>query len=197
MPIVFFAALAEATVGVGVVVPGVVLMFLAGAYTAEQGGVLPFVFVIAVAGTLIGDMVSYGLGRWGSRRVAGSRFRATLEMGQALISGHTRWLIPFYHLHSVTRAVGPFGSGALRLPLRVWMPLDFAGAVFSNAVWVGTGAFFGQAVLTERGTLEPHPALRIGIVVAATVWFLLVQQSVGRRLRELRAERVAEKAPAP
>ena len=197
MPIVFFAALAEATVGLGVVFPGVVLMFLAGAYTVEQGGVLPLVFVVAVAGTLIGDTVSYGLGRWGSRWVAGSRFRAMLGVGQSLIRGHTRWLIPFYHLHSVTRAVGPFGSGALRLPLRVWMPLDFAGAVFSNAVWVGTGAVLGQAVLTERGTLEPHPALRIGVVVAATVWFLLVQRSVGRRLRELRAERVADEAPAP
>lgn len=197
MPIVFFAAVAEATVGVGVVFPGVVLMFLAGAYTVEQGGVLPLVFAMAVAGTLIGDTVSYGLGRWGSRWVAGGRFRAMLEVGQTLIRGHTRWLIPFYHLHSVTRAVGPFGSGALRLPLRVWMPLDFAGAVFSNAVWVGTGAVLGQAVLTERGTLEPHPALRIGVVVAATTWFLLVQRSVGRRLRELRAERVAEEASAP
>ena len=197
MPIVFFAALAEATVGVGVVFPGVVLMFLAGAYTVEQGGALPLVFVIAVAGTLIGDTVSYGLGRWGSRWVVGSRFRAMLEVGQTLIHGHTRWLIPFYHLHSVTRAVGPFGSGTLRLPLRIWMPLDFAGAVFSNAVWVGTGAVLGQAVLTERGTLEPHPALRIGVVVAATVWFLLVQRSVGRRLRELRAERVADEAPVP
>ncbi len=197
MPIVFFAALAEATVGVGVVVPGVVLMFLAGAYTVEQGGVLPLVFVMAVAGTLIGDMVSYGLGRWGSRWVAGSRFGATLEVGEALISGHTRWLIPFFHLHSITRAVGPFGSGALRLPLRVWMPLDFAGAMLSNAVWVGTGAVLGQAVLTERGTLEQHPALRIGIIVVATAWFLLVHRSVSRRLRELQAERVAEEAPAP
>ena len=196
VPIVFFAALAEATVGVGVVFPGVVLMFLAGAYSVEQGGVLPLVFVMAVAGTLIGDIVSYGLGRWGSRWVASSRFRATLGVGEALISGHTRWLIPFYHLHSVTRAVGPFGSGALRLPLRVWMPLDVAGAVLSNAVWVGTGALLGQAVLTERGTLEQHPALRIGVVVLATAWFLIVHRTVGRRLRELQAEGRAEEAPA-
>lgn len=197
MPIVFFAALAEATVGVGIVFPGLVLMFLAGAYTVEQGGVVLLVFAVAVAGTVIGDMVSYGLGRWGSRWVAGSRFRSALEVGRALISGRTRWLIPFYHLHSVTRAVGPFASGALRLPLRVWMPLDFAGAVLSNAVWVGTGAVLGQAVLTERGTLEQHPALRIGIIVVATAWFLLVHRSVRRRLRELQAERVAEEAPAP
>lgn len=197
VPIVFVSALAEATVGVGVVFPGVVLIFLAGAYTAEQGGSLPLVFVAAFIGTVLGDTLSYGIGRWGRRWLGGGRLGGALGVGESLVRGQARWLIPFYHLHSATRAVGPFGSGALRLPLRVWMPLDYAGAVIADLVWVGSGALLGGAVLTERGTLEQHPALRIGLAVLAVVWVLFAYRTLLRRLRELRAQRASEEAPAP
>lgn len=189
------AALLEATVGVGVVFPGVVLMFLAGAYAAEGDASLAAVFLFALAGTIIGDTWSYGLGRWGSRWLAGGRFASSLRLGEALASGQTRWLIPFYHLHSATRAVGPFGSGALRLPLRLWLPLDYLGAVIANVAWVGSGALIGQAVLTERGTLEPNPLLRIGLAMLAGAWLLVAHGALTRRLRSLRAEQAGEAAP--
>jgi hypothetical protein len=56
--------------------------------------------------------------------------------------------------------------------------------VIANTVWVGSGAIFGTTVLTENGTLEQHPLLRIGLAVLATAWFLLVQREVMRRLEE-------------
>ena len=49
--------------------------------------------------------------------------------------------------------MGPFGSGALRMPLRVWPPLDYFGALLANAVWMGAGAILGRAVLNNDGTL--------------------------------------------
>ena len=191
VPIVFFAALTEATIGLGVVFPGVVVMFLAGAYTGDQDGSLSLAFGVAVLGTIIGDTVSYGLGRWASNWMR-RRFGTTLRMGEALIEGHARWAIPFYHLNSVTRAVGPVASGALRFPLRIWMPLDYLGAVIANLAWVGAGALLGQAVLTDRGTLDPHPALRIGLVVLAVAYALFVQRAMLRR----RSELLRESAPA-
>jgi membrane protein DedA with SNARE-associated domain len=187
VPIVFAAALTEATIGLGVIFPGVLVMFLAGAYTGEQGDSLSLVLVVAVVGTIIGDTVSYGLGRWASSWMR-RRFGTTLRMGEALISGHARWAIPFYHLHSVTRAVGPVASGALRFPLRIWMPLDYLGAVIANLAWVGAGALLGQAILTERGTLETHPALRIGLVTLGVAYALFVQRAMLRRRSELLAE---------
>jgi len=187
VPIVFVAALTEATFGLGVVFPGVVLMFLAGAYTRSDPTLLAAVFAVAVLGTMIGDTISYGLGRWGSRFVESSRFAPSLRLGKALVTGRTRWVIPFYHLHSVSRAVGPFGAGAVRMPLRIWIPLDYLGAFIANAVWVGSGAILGTAVLTEDGTLEQHPALRIGLAVAAMAWFLVMQRVVTKRLEEINA----------
>ena len=184
-PIVFFAALTEATVGLGVVFPGVALMFLGGAYSADDRSTLAVVLGLAIGGTILGDTLSYSIGRWGSRFLVGTRLGPALRLGEAMIGSNTRWIIPFYHLHNVTRAVGPFGAGAIRMPLRVWMPLDYAGAVVANVIWVGAGALFGSAILTDDGRLKESPALRIGLVVVAMVWFFVLQGAITRRWREV------------
>jgi membrane protein DedA with SNARE-associated domain len=170
-------------------------MFLAGAYTGGDLDTLLLVYLASIAGTVIGDTWSYGLGRWGGRAVAGTRLGASLRLGRALMTGRTRWMIPFYHLHSVTRTVGPFGAGAVRLPMWTWAPLDYLGALISNAVWVGSGALFGTAVLSEDGTLKQHPALRIGLFVLALGWFYGMQTLARRRMRQLEALEAAPATP--
>ena len=185
LPIVFASGLAEATVGVGVVFPGVIIMFLGGAHAAGEPLGLAAVWLVASGGTVLGDTISYGLGRWGGRYLAGSRFAPSMRLGAAIMEGRARWLIPFYHLYSVTRAVGPFGAGVVRMPLMIWLPLDYLGAAVANGVWIGGGALFGAAVLTPDGRLEQHPALRIGLLIAGAVWFLLMQRAVQSRMRTL------------
>ena len=199
-PIVFLAALAEATVGVGVVFPGVVLLFLGGAFAAGDGPTLALVLVFGIAGTVLGDVMSYVVGRFGGGRLAGRRLGAAVRVGEALMAGRTRWLIPFYHLHSATRAVGPFGAGVIRLPWQLWLPLDVAGAVIANSIWIGSGALLGRAVLTDDGQLEQHPLLRVGLLVAALTWLVLMRRVVNRKLAALRAGESPEPGagePAP
>ncbi len=193
VPIVFLAALSEATVGLGLIVPGIIMIFLAGAYAHEQGSGLAMLFFVANLGTVLGDTLSYGLGRWGGDRLRGGRFAAALRMGEALVSGHARWLIPFYHLNSVSRTLGPFGAGALRMPLRLWIPLDYLGAIIANVVYMGAGVVFGRAILNPNGTLNEHPALRVGFIVAAAVWVLLVR----REFQKTRAAQAEEAAATP
>ena len=195
-PIVFVSALTESTIGLGVIFPGVLMMFLGGAAASQGDANVALVFFVAAIGTMLGDTFSYAAGRWGGDRLANTRLGPSLRMGAAVMDGRARWLIPFYHLHSVTRAVGPFGSGALKIPLRLWMPLDYAGAVIANSVWVGGGFIFGTAVLDEEGKLEQHPALRIGLAVAATAWFLVMRETMERRMRAIREREAAEAAAA-
>lgn len=191
-PIVFVSAFIEATIGLGVVYPGVLMMFLGGAAASQGDANVLVVFAVAVLGTILGDTISYSVGRWSGERLGGTRLGPSLRLGAQLLSGRARWLIPFYHLHSVTRAVGPVGAGALRIPLRVWVPLDYLGASIANAVWVGGGFILGTAVLDEDGKLEEHPALRIGLALAATAWFLIMRETMQRRIRAIRAREAAE-----
>lgn len=196
-PIVFVSGLVESTVGLGVIFPGVLMMFLGGA-AASQGDASVFVvFIAAVVGTAAGDTISYSAGRWGRERLSNTRLGPSLRMGAQLMDGRARWLIPFYHLHNITRAVGPFGSGALRIPLRIWAPLDYLGACIANGVWVGGGYLLGTAVLTEDGKLEQHPAIRIGLAALAVTWFLVMRTVMRRRIHGIQErDRLAEELAA-
>ena len=142
-PIVFFSALAEATVGLGFIFPGVVIMFIGGAAAAKGEGDVVLVLALASAGTMLGDLISYFAGRWGAQLLFQTRLGPTLRLGASLMEGRAKWLIPLYHFHSLTRTVGPFSAGAMRMPLRTWLPLDFLGAVIANVVWVGGGFILG------------------------------------------------------
>ena len=177
LPVVFFAALLEATVGLGIIVPGVLLMFLGGAYVGNDSWLsLGSVLLMTISGTIIGDTFSYSVGRWGSKFVENTRLAPSVKIGRALVGSKTIWIIPFYHLHNATRAIGPLGAGIVRIPLPIWMPLDYIGAVIANLVWVGGGAIFGTTLLTPDGLLKENLILRIALIVLAVIWFLLLQK---------------------
>lgn len=199
-PIVFVSALAESTVGLGFVFPGVVIMFIGGAAAARGEGNVALVLGLASLGTIFGDVISYFVGRWWARLLFQTRFGPSLRLGASMMEGRARWMIPFYHFHSVTRTVGPFGAGAVRMPLRTWIPLDFLGAVLVNLVWVGGGFLLGYAVLTDEGKLEESPAVRIGLIVIAVAWFLLMRGIFQKRMSEMQerdATALLEATPDP
>ncbi|MGE3857893.1 MAG: DedA family protein [Dehalococcoidia bacterium] len=185
-PIVFVAALTESTLGLGMVFPGQQLIALGGAASAQGEGNVVAMLAFATAGTILGDVISYTAGRRFSTTLYQSRFGTTLRVAASMMEGRARWLIPFYHFYSVTRSVGPAAAGALRIPLRIWLPLDILGAAFFNTVWVLVGFAFGTVLLREDGTLKESPVVRIGLVVVAMVWFIVARQLFERRMREVR-----------
>ena len=195
-PVVFASALIEATVGLGLIYPGVIMMFLGGAFADDQGTSIVLIWVLAIVGTMLGDTLSYALGRWGGGRLERSRFGNQLRIGKMLVGGKALWLIPFYHLNSWTRTLGPFGAGAIRMPLRIWMPLDYLGAVIASSAWVGAGWILGQAVLTPDGKLEEHPALRIGLGLGAAIWFVVAQREFIKSYRKAMREEQQSKEAA-
>ena len=186
LPVVFFAALLEATVGLGIIVPGVLLMFLGGAYVGNDSWLsLGSVLLMTISGTIIGDTFSYSVGRWGSKFVENTRLAPSVKIGRALVGSKTIWIIPFYHLHNATRAIGPLGAGIVRIPLPILMPLDYIGAVIANLVWVGSGAIFGTTLLTPDGLLKENLILRIALIVLAVIWFLLLQKIMVDKWQEV------------
>ena len=140
---------------------------------------------MTICGTIIGDTFSYSVGRWGSKFVENTRLAPSVKIGRALVGSKTIWIIPFYHLHNATRAIGPLGAGIVRIPLPIWMPLDYIGAVIANLVWVGSGAIFGTTLLTPDGLLKENLILRIALIVLAVIWFLLLQKIMVDKWQEV------------
>jgi membrane protein DedA with SNARE-associated domain len=181
-PIVFLAAIAEATIGLGLVFPGVLFMFLGGAAAAQGELRVEQVLLAAVVGTVIGDTLSYAAGRWGAGWALRTRFGPSLRLGGEMMRGRGRWFIPFYHFHNITRSVGAFGAGLIRLPILIWAPLDFLGVLIANAVFVGAGYLLGTYLLTPEGTIQPHPAIRLGLGAVGVVYLLLMARAYRGRV---------------
>ncbi len=181
------------------VFPGQQIISLGGAASAKgDAGNVVVMLVYATVGTILGDLISYVAGRWWSERLFASRFGPSLRVAASMMEGRARWLIPFYHFYSVTRSVGPAAAGALRVPFRIWFPLDASGAALFNIIWITVGYAFGAALLQDDGTLRESPVVRIGLVVVAMAWFFAVRYFFEKRLREAReAEALASAADVP
>src|SRR5215211_5933671 len=122
----------EATVGIGLLVPGDLIVLLAGS-TVDGPGRFALVVFAATAGTLTGDMIGYGLGR-----AAGGRIRAS-RLGRRL--GEARWaraerylagrgarvLVPIRFV-SVVHAIAPVLAGTVRMPFRRFVAWAALGA---------------------------------------------------------------------
>lgn len=175
LPVLFGAILVAA---LGLPVPASLLLLSAGALAAQGHLSIWWVTSIAIVAAVLGDLLGYSLGRWGSgrfitrlsRRTAGVEQMETLTrrwggMGVFL----TRWLMtPLGPMVNVT-------SGITRFSLPAFFCCDVAGETLWVAVYVLLGwlanaqvqwlsttlgnltwAFAGGAVLAVIGSILLH-----------------------------------------
>jgi membrane protein DedA with SNARE-associated domain len=138
--VVFLGVLLENSMFLGLLVPGAIILILAG-LAAENGAInIWLVLGLGVTATIIGDTLSYGIGRLGWARVLerGALAGMVERVRGSMQSDHT-WIILAYHFAGYSRVVGPAAAGLFRIPYRKWAPLDYAG----GTLWVGAYTMFG------------------------------------------------------
>ena len=190
--VVFFGILAENSMFLGFLVPGTIILMLAG-LSAENGSInLPIVIALGIVAALIGDTVSYQIGRMGWTRVFDrAGMGDMIEKVRGPMESNRRWIIIGYHFAGYSRAVGPAAAGIFRIPFRNWAPLDYAGATVWVLVYVAIGVIVGlfgvQFGDTKRMTQLVELLFMVLLIVAlgVTVW------------RALRKQASAAEEPAP
>lgn len=138
--VVFLGVLLENSMFLGLLVPGSIILILGG-LSAQNGSInLWYVIALGIAGTIIGDTLSYVVGRLGlTRRLADGSLGGAMERaGSSMRSNHV-WMIMAYHWAGYSRVVGPAAAGLFGIPYRRWAPLDHAGA----ALWVTSYVMIG------------------------------------------------------
>ena len=175
---VFLVAFLESLVLVGLVVPGTVIMFGIGAVVATGGLEMKPVLVLAMAGAIAGDGVSYWLGRR-YREALGSiwpfrRHPEILKKGEVFFNRHGGKSVLFGRFVGPVRPVIPAVVGMLGMAPGQFAAINVLSAIGWAFAYLLPGFFFGTS-LALAGTVSTRLAVLIFIVLAASwgfVWLI-------------------------
>lgn len=182
------AAFGESLAFVGLIVPGVAVMFAAGALIA--GGVLDFwpVFGWAVAGAILGDGVSFVLGRHYRERVGTlwpfRRYPQLLRRGRDFFERHGGKSVVLGRFIGPVRPVVPVVAGMLAMPPLRFYIINVLSALGWAPAYLLPGMAFGASLVLAGAVAGRLALLVAGLVLAG--WLLAF---VVRRLYRLGSAR--------
>ncbi len=172
---VFLLSLGESLAGVGLLVPGTVIMFGFGAVVALGGLDLYAVFFSAAAGAVAGDGISYWLGRRYSSRLVGiwpfSRFPGILERGERFFLRHGGKSVFLGRFVGPIRPIIPLVAGMMGMKPAHFTAVNILSALGWAGAYLVPGLVFGTS-LQVAGTVSSRLALLL-LLLLAVLWFAL------------------------
>ncbi|MGV9210596.1 DedA family protein [Micromonospora sp. RB23] len=188
-PWVYLALFAIAVLdGFFPVVPSETAVITAGVFAASGTPYLPAVILVAAAGALVGDHVSYAIGRGGGGRLIGrlppdSRRRTAIERARRGIATRGGLILTVARYVPGGRTAVTLTMGAVRFPRRRFLAFDALAAgswgLYSALVGYVGGLAFEQ---------DPLRGLLLGLGLALTVTVVVeVARWVGNRRRSARS----------
>jgi membrane protein DedA with SNARE-associated domain len=184
--VVFFGVLMENSMFLGLLVPGAIILILAG-LAAENGSINPaLVIALGVLATVIGDTLSYGIGRLGwTKTLERAGVDKMVDRVREPMESNSTWIILAYHFAGYGRVIGPAAAGLFRIPYRRWAPLDYAGGTAWVLLFTGLGIVLGLAGLEFGDTKRMVRLLELGFlavfVVAITIAIVRSQRGSVQR----------------
>jgi undecaprenyl-diphosphatase len=174
--IVFGMGVLENSAFVGAVIPGDVVLLLAGFYVQRSGLDLGPVIVLAFVGALIGDTIGYCIGRFGGRRIVerfgGKRFlpHERLELVDRYFKEYGMWAVALGRLAPVVRTINTFAAGMAKMPFAQFIgAVAIAASVWAVAVPV-LGFFFSESLDVAKSALGWFGAIVL-ILFAGALYF--------------------------
>jgi membrane protein DedA with SNARE-associated domain/membrane-associated phospholipid phosphatase len=174
---VFLVALSESLALVGLAVPGTVIMFGVGAVVATGSLELLPVLLLAMAGAVAGDGVSYLLGRYYKERLVAiwpfSRYPEMLKKGAAFFHRHGGKSVLFGRFVGPVRPVIPVVAGMLGMRPAHFSVVNVLSAIGWALVYILPGVFFGTS-LAVAGAVSTRLVVIFFILVAGIwifIWF--------------------------
>jgi len=172
--VIALVAFSESLALVGLLVPGAAILFAAGALIAS--GALAFwpMCLWAIAGAILGDGVSYWLGRhyrshvrdlWPFRKHPG-----LLDRGEAFLHRHGGKSIILGRFVGPVRPVIPIVAGMLDMPPTRFYTINVLSAIGWAPAYLLPGMAFG-ASLALAGAVSGRLALLVGLLVGIA-WLL-------------------------
>ena len=181
---VFAAALLEALAVVGGVIPGSSIVFVGGVLVGLKALDPWWTVTAAVSGAILGDGISYWLGRHHHERIRSMWPLRThpevFERGQAYFAKNGGKSVFLGRFLGPIRAIVPVVAGMSHMPARQFYVVNVLSAFAWAAVHIFPGVLFG-ASLQLAGAVSSRLVILL-VLVAAIVWALgwLVRRAHGR-----------------
>jgi membrane protein DedA with SNARE-associated domain len=187
--VVFFGVLLENSMFLGLLVPGAVILILGG-LAAENGSInLYAVVALAIAATMIGDTLSYLVGRLGwTKTLERAGVDKMIERVREPMESNSTWIILAYHFAGYSRVIGPAAAGLFRMPFRKWAPLDYIGGMLWVLLFTTLGVVLGLAGVEFGDTKRMVRLLEFVFlalfVIAVTITIVRAQRGDGEPTRK-------------
>jgi membrane protein DedA with SNARE-associated domain len=176
LTVVFLAAFLEAIAIAGTFVPGSTAMFVAGALVGTGSLNLGWLLVIAIAGAIAGDGISYWIGHRYRNEIAGAwPFRThprLLESGHQYFEKYGAKAVVFARFVGPLRAVVPVVAGMLKMPPARFYAMNVLSAVLWAPAHILPGVVFGASIQLA-GDVSFRLVAALAIVVGV-VWLIYV-----------------------
>ena len=162
--LIFLVAFVEAFAVVGVVVPGVVLLFALSLAIGLEPGLFFSAWLVATLGALSGDGVSFWLGQRWQPNPKASRYGDVLDRARDLFARHGGKSIFIGRFVGPIRPVIPLVGGMLGMPWRQFLSFAIPACVLWAPVYLLPGMIFGASL-----ELAAAMAGRLAVVMVALV----------------------------
>ncbi|WP_020587024.1 bifunctional DedA family/phosphatase PAP2 family protein [Desulfobacter curvatus] len=172
---VFLVSFSESLALIGLLMPGTVIMFGVGAVVASGSLGLWPVLILAMAGAVAGDGVSYWLGHHYKERLASiwpfSRYPEMLNKGAAFFHRHGGKGVLFGRFVGPVRPVIPVVAGMLGMAPMHFTLVNVLSAIGWALVYILPGVFFGSSI-AMAGAVSSRLAVVV-FILGAGVWAVI------------------------
>jgi len=146
----FLLAFFEALAVVGIVLPGIFLLFVLGTLIGLDSGLFLATTVVVSLGAMAGDGVSFWLGRTHAARLRGlwlvRNRQHWIDAGETFFRRHGGGSIFIARFIGPLRPVVPLVAGSLGMPVRVFVPRMLIACVLWAPLMLLPGALFGESL---------------------------------------------------
>jgi membrane protein DedA with SNARE-associated domain len=195
---VFLAPMLENTLFVGALIPGTLVMLLAGISAYDEIINIYFAIPIAVAGAIVGDTISYSIGRFGRGRMGPeSRIAGWSEQMREPLMKHSLWLVLSYHFAGYSRLIGPAAAGFLQMPFLRWALLDYAGVAIWATTFIVAGYILGALGLSLDDSDRTVQVFEIALFVFFIIGVLTILRTTSRAVSHDREHASPKRMEAP
>lgn len=173
--IVFLVAFSESLAVIGIIVPGVLMMFAAGALVGAGAVEFLDIFWWAVAGAVLGDVLSFWIGHHYKEHLCSmwpfSQHPQMLDKGTRFFQRWGGKSVALGRFFGPVRAVIPLVAGMMEMPLQRFLVANVLSALGWAIAYLLPGIVIGVSL--ELASEVALHLVVLGVVIIAGLWLLL------------------------